>query len=57
MVFSFVDSFLLVFQISEKLKSMGLESDKMSWIQRGGEEVFHLESKHTANSNNQCNRQ
>ncbi|XP_042623680.1 macrophage mannose receptor 1 [Cyprinus carpio] len=43
--------------ISEKLKSMGLKSNKMSWIQGEGEEVFHLESRHRANSNNQCNRQ
>ncbi|XP_050960903.1 macrophage mannose receptor 1 [Labeo rohita] len=43
--------------ISEKLKSMGLESDKMSWIQGEDEEVFHPESEHTVNSNNDCNRQ
>ncbi|XP_016393998.1 macrophage mannose receptor 1 [Sinocyclocheilus rhinocerous] len=43
--------------ISEKLKSMGLKSDKMSWIKGESEEVFHLESKHTSNSNNHCNRQ
>ncbi|XP_043078721.1 macrophage mannose receptor 1-like [Puntigrus tetrazona] len=42
--------------ISEKLKSMGLESDNIKWIQREDEEVFHLESKHTEKSNNQCNR-
>ncbi|KAL1280948.1 hypothetical protein QQF64_015548 [Cirrhinus molitorella] len=44
-------------KISEKLKSMGVESDKMSWIQGEGEEVFHLESKPKANSNNHCNSQ
>ncbi|XP_016333237.1 C-type mannose receptor 2-like [Sinocyclocheilus anshuiensis] len=45
-------------EISEKLKSMGLESDrKLSWRKREDEEVFHLESNRTANSNNKCNRQ
>ncbi|XP_073705442.1 macrophage mannose receptor 1-like [Garra rufa] len=43
--------------ISEKLKSIGVESDKISWRQREGEEVFHLESKQTANSNNHCKSQ
>lgn len=43
--------------ISEKLKSMGLKSDKMSWIRREDGEVFHQERKHKSNPNNQCSRQ
>ncbi|XP_067220123.1 macrophage mannose receptor 1-like [Chanodichthys erythropterus] len=42
-------------EISEKLKSMGLESDsKITWRKGEGEEVFHQEINHTANSNNKC---
>uniref|UniRef100_A0A8C1J1S0 C-type lectin domain-containing protein n=1 Tax=Cyprinus carpio TaxID=7962 RepID=A0A8C1J1S0_CYPCA len=44
-------------EISEKLKSMGLESEsKISWRKKD-EEVFHLESNHSASSNNKCNQQ
>ncbi|KAK9980156.1 hypothetical protein ABG768_013539 [Culter alburnus] len=42
-------------EISEKMKSMGLESDsKISWRKGEGEEVFHQEINHIANSNNKC---
>jgi len=52
------DSFLLIFQISEKLKSMGLESDsKISWRKGEGGEMFHQEINCMANSDNECNRQ
>ncbi|XP_048019663.1 macrophage mannose receptor 1-like [Megalobrama amblycephala] len=45
-------------EISEKLKSTGLESDsKISWRKREGEEVFQQKIKHTASSNNKCNKQ
>ncbi|XP_048019662.1 macrophage mannose receptor 1-like [Megalobrama amblycephala] len=44
-------------EISEKLKSMGLESDsKISWRKGEGGEVFHQEINRTASSNNKCNK-
>ncbi|KAK9980154.1 hypothetical protein ABG768_013537, partial [Culter alburnus] len=44
-------------EISEKMKSMGLESDsKISWRKGEGGEVFHQEINHTASSNNTCNK-
>jgi len=51
-----IDSFLLVFQISDKLKILGLESDsEITWRKEEGEEVFHEEIIHVVNSNNACN--
>ncbi|XP_048019660.1 lectin-like [Megalobrama amblycephala] len=44
-------------EISEKLKSMGLESDsKISWRKGEGGEVFHQEINRTASSNNKSNK-
>ncbi|XP_067309545.1 putative C-type lectin domain family 20 member A [Pseudorasbora parva] len=43
-------------EISEKLKSMGLESDsKISWTKGEGEEVFHQDINHLVDSNKTCN--
>ncbi|XP_067309542.1 macrophage mannose receptor 1-like [Pseudorasbora parva] len=43
-------------EISEKLKSMGLESDsKISWKKGEGEEVFHQDLNHLVDSNKTCN--
>ncbi len=51
------DSFVLVFQISEKLKSMGLEGEsKISWRKSEGGEVFHQERSRTASLNQKCTR-
>ncbi|XP_016333234.1 macrophage mannose receptor 1-like [Sinocyclocheilus anshuiensis] len=45
-------------EISKKLKSMGLESDrKLSWRKGQNGEVFHQERKSRASSNTVCNRQ
>ncbi|XP_073705447.1 macrophage mannose receptor 1-like [Garra rufa] len=45
-------------EISEKLKSMGLEGEsKTSWIKQEGGEVFLQEKNPTANSNNKCSKQ
>ncbi|XP_052407374.1 macrophage mannose receptor 1 [Carassius gibelio] len=44
-------------EISKKLKSMGLESDrKLSWRKGQGGEVFHQERKPRASSNTACNK-
>ncbi|XP_073705446.1 macrophage mannose receptor 1-like [Garra rufa] len=45
-------------EISKKLRSMGLESDKkLSWKKGEGGEVFHQEIKHRPSSNNACTKQ
>uniref|UniRef100_A0A8C1J101 C-type lectin domain-containing protein n=1 Tax=Cyprinus carpio TaxID=7962 RepID=A0A8C1J101_CYPCA len=48
----------ILHEISEKLKSMGLESEsKLSWRKREDEKVFDQESNYMANSNNECKKQ
>lgn len=54
-LFYYYFAVIIIFQISEKLKSLGLESDsKINWRKGEGEDVFHRKITRTASSSDKC---